>query len=474
MKSTLADFLPKRSEMQLSPVLTESPFSRYVVFSVLYFAQGVPEGLVFFAIPAWLAMNEVSPVIIGSYVAVATLPWTFKIVLAPLMDRFTIKPMGRKRPWVIFGQIGLVLSFVFLSTLKNPISHMSTLMDIGFVISFFGCFQDVATDSMAVDIIPLDEQARANGLMWGSKVIGTSASLAVGTYMINQFGFSIGVLVPAAFTSMLVLAPVYFLERKGERRFPWSKGSASSEAELLQTENFLQLLKYTFLAVTRYSSLIFIVAAMLLGFALSYVPTLLPIFTINELGWTNDDYSNLYATANIVSGLLGMFVGGALVDFFGKKRMLLFFILFWMLSIAGFLFYRASWFDDSVATFVFYASSVGAVFTTIAAFSVCMAHCWKRVSATQFTLYMALSNLGRSIGAVAAGTTKDLFDWDLTFAVVLVVLAIMALLVGMLQIRRQLKSIQKLEEKVLAKTLPKFKPSLSPEQQHFKKGDGCH
>lgn len=461
MKKTLAEFLPKRSEMRLRPVLAESPFSRYLAFSALYFAQGVPEGLVFFAIPAWLAMNDVSAAAIGNYVAVALLPWSFKLVLAPLMDRFTYKAMGRKRPWVIFGQIGLVLSFLLLSTLKDPISHVSYLMTIAFIISFFGCFQDVATDSMAVDIIPLNEQARANGLMWGSKVIGVSASLAAGTYMINKFGFSVGVLVPAAFTSLLILVPIYFLERRGERRFPWSKGKASLEAELLQPESFIQILKHTFRAGTRYSSLVLIAAVMLLGFALNYIDTLLPIFSIKQLGWTNDAYSNLFAAANVVSGLLGMFVGGALVDFFGKKRMFMLFILLWILCFGGFLFYRAPWFDDSAATIIFYASSIGAVFSTIAAFTMCMAHCWKRISATQFTLYMTLSNLGRSIGAAAAGAAIDRFNWDLTFSIVLVVLALTMVLVGMLQIRRQLKAIKKLEEKALAETAPQFEVELA-------------
>ena len=110
-------------------------------------------------------MNDVSPLVIGSYLAMVGLPWSFKLILAPVMDRFTIKSMGRKRPWVIFGQIGLVCSFMSLSLLPDPLSQTGLLMAMGFTISFFGCFQDVATDGMAVDIIPLDEQARANGLM---------------------------------------------------------------------------------------------------------------------------------------------------------------------------------------------------------------------------------------------------------------------------------------------------------------------
>ena len=88
------------------------------------------------------------------------------------MHRYTIIAMGRKRPWIIFGQLGLIISFASFSLLADPLNNLNGLMITGFMISFFGAFQDVATDGMAIDVIPEDEQARANGLMWGSKTMG--------------------------------------------------------------------------------------------------------------------------------------------------------------------------------------------------------------------------------------------------------------------------------------------------------------
>ena len=71
------------------PSLSENTILRYFTFSALYVAQGIPEGLLWYAIPAWLAMSGKSPAEIGSYVAIIGLPWSFKIINAPLMDRFT-------------------------------------------------------------------------------------------------------------------------------------------------------------------------------------------------------------------------------------------------------------------------------------------------------------------------------------------------------------------------------------------------
>jgi PAT family beta-lactamase induction signal transducer AmpG len=454
MIKKLAAFLPKKADLRLKPVLAESPASRYFSFSLLYFAQGVPEGLTFFAIPAWLAMNDVSPMVVGSYLAMVSLPWSLKLILAPVMDRFTIKSMGRKRPWVIFGQIGLVLSFLSLSTLHDPIGNLGMLMGIGFMISFFGCFQDVATDAMAVDIIPLEEQARASGLMWGAKVIGTAVSLAVGTYMINRFGFSNGVLVPAAFTSMLILVPVYFLERNGEKRLPWTKGKASLESLLLQPANMLQIVRDTYRAASRYSSQVLVGIMFLVGFVVAYSNTILPIFTIQELGWTNADYSNLFASACLVGGILGMLIAGALVDFFGKKKMLFIYAVLWMLALGGFLFYQSMWFDNTVASLTVFAMTATETFTTIAIFTMCMAHCWKRVSATQFTLYMTITNIGRSVGSAAAGYAKEYFSWHYTFTISLLILIVIILLVGLLRISRQIAAVDRLERKSLEKIEP--------------------
>jgi len=138
------------------PALSEKSYVRYITFAALYVAQGIPEGLIFYAMPAWLAINGASPVEIGSFVGISILPWSFKLINAPLMDRFTFLPMGRRRPWVMVGQIGLLISFFLFTLISDPLNNIVLLNAVGFTVSFFGSFQDVATDRMAIDILPLD------------------------------------------------------------------------------------------------------------------------------------------------------------------------------------------------------------------------------------------------------------------------------------------------------------------------------
>lgn len=106
--------------MTTSFILSDSPRVRFATGAMMYFAQGIPQGLLAIAIPAWLASKGVSAADIGSYLAVIVLPWAFKLVTGPLMDRFGFLPMGRRRPWVIGAQLGLSLSLLALMLVERP------------------------------------------------------------------------------------------------------------------------------------------------------------------------------------------------------------------------------------------------------------------------------------------------------------------------------------------------------------------
>jgi PAT family beta-lactamase induction signal transducer AmpG len=428
-----------------STILSEHPVSRYVVFTLLYFAQGIPEGLTFFAIPAWLAMNDATPVQIGSYLAMAGLPWSLKIIIAPIMDRFTLKSMGRKRPWVIFGQIGLILSFSLLATVDNPIDDFDTLLVLVFLVSTMGCFQDVATDGMAVDMLPMDEQARANGLMWGAKVLGLSASLAASGYIINTYGFAYGVLVPAIFIAIILIVPITFRERRGEKLLPWTPGEPSEEALKLQADSFKIILKDVFKGFTLQSSLVLAVILYFVGMGAGYTEAVFPSFTIQEIGWTNTEYSNLVSTSTIIGGLIGMLIGGVLIDKLGKKRILYLVCSALMLLVGGLIFYRSAFFSETIVRLVIGSTFTFYVLANIALLAFAMQHCWLRVSATQFTLYMTVYNLGRSSGAGIFGPIKENFDWPYVFLAFGIIILISLMLVGFIRVSKHLELLKQLE-----------------------------
>lgn len=309
------------------PALSENNFLRYFNFIALYFAQGLPWGMLLLAIPAWLAMNDKLPGEIAGFAVAVGLAPSFKFIVAPLMDRYTYLPMGRKRPWILLAQLGLIASCVFMAYVPDPLNNLGQLMVAGFIVSCLASIFDVAIDGMAVDIIPIHQQAKANGLMWGSLVIATSAALAAGTWLINNYDFSTAMLTLAVVVSIIMLVPLLLRERQGEKILPWTEGKALPETKKLQLSNWRSILKALYSVFSLRNSLLLAILLFTAQGAANYMATLLPIFTVKELGWTNTDYAQYYSTAKIIGGISGMIIGGILIDKFGKKKMLNFYFI---------------------------------------------------------------------------------------------------------------------------------------------------
>jgi PAT family beta-lactamase induction signal transducer AmpG len=447
--------IPLKKRKQL-PALSENGFFRYFNFIALYVAQGIPEGMAFFGIPAWMAMNGKTPGEIGSFVAAVGLPWSFKIVVAPMMDRFSFLPMGRRRPWVIFGQLGLIASFIAMAFVPDPLNNLNLFMAAGFAVGFFGAFQDVATDGMAIDVIPVNQQARANGFMWGSKIAGTAASLALGSWLLNKYNFSTAILTLSIGVCLIMIVPICLRERPGERLLPWTKGMASAETKDLQLTRWSTIFKSLYKVFTLRNSLLFAVIAFITQGSFNYIDTLLPIFTVQELGWTNLAYSQFYATATLVGGISGMLIGGILIDKFGKIRMLNIYFFMLITLTAGLAFLKTYWINTSFISGFMVIYQVLYVFATIGVFATAMQCCWKKVSATQFTLYMTITNIGRIVGAKLIGPMKNNFSWEQTLFSFAIMIALAWILIRFMHVNHQVKRVAELENKDSATRLPAF------------------
>jgi MFS transporter, PAT family, beta-lactamase induction signal transducer AmpG len=432
------------------PALSENAVLRYLAFSALYFAQGIPEGLLLFGLPAWMAMNGLSPEEIGSYVAVTLIPWSFKIVAAPLMDRFTYLPMGRRRPWIIFGQFGLVASFLSMAFIPDPLNNLNLLMAAGFTVSLFTVFQDISVDGMAIDILPVDQQARANGLMWGSKTLGISASVAAGSYIINAYSFFYAISLFSGIVLLIMLVPVFLKERPGEKIMPWTKGKGSEVSGKLQLHSWRAIIKSLFQVFFLRVSIIMGLAAFSYSVGRGLIIGILPVFTVQELGWTDSQYSQIFATTNMISGILGMFVAGALIDFFGKIRMMTIYLICLITIVSVMAFLKSYWQHDILAYGFFLGYFIFNTFTTIAIFAIAMQLCWKRISATQFTLYMAISNIGLSVGAKLLGPLREILSWEYMIVSFAGFALITLVLIRYIHFDSHLKKVNRLEAMQLA------------------------
>ena len=139
-------------------------FTSWRTWSVVLmsFASGMPLGLVWIAIPDWMRNIGVDIRIVGLF-TLAQIPWTFKFIWSPLMDRFVPPKLGRRRGWAILSQIALCVSVLALAGVGRHPDAPWVVGAIALAIAFAGATQDIAIDAYAVDVLHKEEQPVAVG-----------------------------------------------------------------------------------------------------------------------------------------------------------------------------------------------------------------------------------------------------------------------------------------------------------------------
>lgn len=405
-------------------ILEKSAKLRLLTVFLFYFTQGVPVGLFFYAIPAWLASNGASTVAIASVVSASILPWTLKFFLGFLMDRYTYLPMGRRRVWIIGAQSTIVAMLLVAAVIAPGPTEIWLLAIMGFLANAGTAFQDVSIDSLAVDIMPDEQRAQAAGVMFGGQVLGISATTFVGGQLIATYGTTAGYLAAAAVVTCVLAFGVWVREREGEARFPWSQGNPHPRNLDIQVEAWKPLLidsaKAMLAPVSLFALLIFLFRTIPSGVGEAYHPGL----ATNIGGWSQTDYTNTISAAQFAVGVFALTIGGWAVSKLGAQRSALIMCALVGIFALGFGLARGSWSDPWLLTAYFWQLEFFATMLIVACVTISMRLCDPRVAATQFTLYMAASNVGRPLGNSIAATADEIGSPQLMYFAVAAIHAV--------------------------------------------------
>ncbi len=439
----------KTSSLRFGSSLAESKTLRYIIFITLYFSQGIPEGITLFVIPAWMAMNGKSAIEIASYSAIVLIPTSMKILLAPMIEKYTYLPMGRRRPWLLFGQFGILCSVVALSFISNPLNNISTITTVVLFVHIFVMFQDIATDSLAIDIVPIEQQGKTNSFMWGSKTVGTSASFFFGSWLTNNYGFSNAVMLMSVPVLLIIFIPLLTRERKGEKLLPWSKGETSAATASINVDSWGKLFKSFKQVMMLRNVLLLLITGFLLMAAIHFMRTMLPIFTIQELSWTNVYYSKIYSTSNLLGGVAGMIIGAFVIQRYGVFRLMQGSLIL-LVILAVVMTMTTSLWSDANFIFTYIALLCTMVtLTNIGILALAMQLCWKRISALQFTLCMTVFNLGLASGAALLGALRVHFSWQVLFVVFAFLMMLVMFILKQIKTKKHSERINQLEQQYL-------------------------
>lgn len=418
-------------------ILAESRSLRLATLFILYVAQGVPIGLFWFAIPAWMGANGASAADVGYVLGLTALPWTLKLVNGFIMDRYTFLAMGRRRIWIIGAQMVMIVLLVICALIGPGVTDILLLGSAGFVVNMATTFQDVAVDGMAVDIIEEEERARASGMMFGGQSVGIAAATALSGVAIARFGPMAAYLLSAAFIGAVTLYVLLLTERTGERQVPWSAGDVHPRNRAIHIGAWWPVLKNTVGSMMRPVSLLWLPVLLVRGFHYGMFTGVTPLIGTGNVGWSEVHVTGVVGSGQLVAGILGLTLGGWLGDTFGAKRSTIAMFAALMVVSAAMWFSVANWGNPTNFTAFVYAWSGLDVLITVVALPISMRLCDPRVAATQFTLYMATSNFGISVAAWVLGFSGRLGGLPMMFVVIFALHLVGLLLVGLVKFPRR-------------------------------------
>lgn len=412
--------------------LAESRWQRTLTLCGLYVAQGIPWGFMLITLPSYLSYEKgIGDAEIGRLKGIILLPWSFKLIWAPLIDSVTIRSMGRRRPWILLAEVMMAVTLLGFVGLGDVSSSIRYLLLMYFLHNCFASLQDVATDALALDVLPFHEQGQANALMWASKLFGKGIAAAGLAVVLKYWGLTACVSLQIAALLGIMLIPLCLIERPGERRLPWG-GSVTQEVEAPSVRNPMIVLREMLRGFSLTTTAMYVVFTLLslLGSGLNEVVTNTLYTQHLTPRWTAVEFSTaagFYATFPI---LAGSWMGGWFSDRYGRHPLLIAGLGVYAVSAFLFGLNPSLWNVRPVAlTYVLLSETLAAIIS-VGFISLAMRISWTTAAATLFTTYMTLSNVSHMLGNWLAGPVRaawkfgvesegaDLRSYQLTFLTV--------------------------------------------------------
>ena len=138
---------------------------RLAIVALLGFASGLPLALTGQALQAWLTVEGLSLATIG-FLSLVGVPYTFKFLWAPLLDRFELPGfafLGRRIGWLVLAQL-LLAGVLMLLAATSPRDNLRAFALLAVLLAFLSATQDVVIDAYRTELLPAAERGLGSSL----------------------------------------------------------------------------------------------------------------------------------------------------------------------------------------------------------------------------------------------------------------------------------------------------------------------
>ena len=361
------------------------------------FASGLPLFILYQLVPAWLRSEGVGLKEIGFF-ALVGIPYTWKFVWSPLMDRYAPSNMGRRRSWMLITQILMLASIGYLGFL-DPKTQLSEIAILCAITAFLSASLDISIDAFRREILPDRELGLGNSIHVTTYRIASLIPGSLSLILADHYAWDFVFIITAAFLSLGILMVLFSDEPEVNSHRPLTLRAAI-------TEPFQE-----FFGRHGVKSALWILSFMFLYKIGDSMATALSTPFYLDLGFSKTEIGLVAKHAALWPAIFGGIFGGILMLRIGINKALWLFGGAQIVSILGFALLAEIghnlWVLALVIGFEYLGVGLGtAAFVAFIARTTSPAY-----TATQLALFTALTALPRTFANATTGIIVENMGW---------------------------------------------------------------
>jgi MFS transporter, PAT family, beta-lactamase induction signal transducer AmpG len=369
------------------------------------FSSGLPLYILLNLVPAWLRTEGISLKAIGAF-ALIQFPYTWKFLWAPLLDRYVIPVLGRRRGWMILTQVGLLAVIAWLGSL-SPKDDLTWIVYAATLLAFLSATQDIVLDAYRRELLEEHELGLGNSVHVNAYRVAGLVPGSLSLILADHLPWSAVFVVTAVF-----MLPGLFMSLSV--REPLMRGTAPKTLRQAVVEPFHEF-------VSRDGG--WRTAVLILGFIFLYklgdsMATALATPFYLDMGYSKSDIGLIAKHAGLWPSVIGGLVGGLWMVKLGINRALWVFGVAQWVTILGFAWlaqagpYTAIGAEERIALAVVISMEALGVGLGTAAFVAFIARTTNPAyTATQFALFTSLAAVPRTFMNATTGWLVERMGW---------------------------------------------------------------
>lgn len=389
---------------------------RMLLCLLMGFSSGLPFYITSGMLQAWLRTRGLSLRDIGLF-ALTSVPYAWKFVWAPLLDRYTPPFLDRRRGWALGTQVLLALTVAAMG-LFDPVESLTAVALLSLAVSFFSATQDIALDAYRRELLPDEELGLGNSLFVNAYRVAQLVPGGLALILADQLPWRLVYPIVGGFMLVGILACLLAPSVEGRVQPPRTLREAivGPFREFFSRQDLSS-------------------ALLVLGFMLLYklgdgmASALLTPFYL-DIGFSMTQVGSVAKVVGLWASVVGSLVGGVAITKIGINRALWIFGLLQMAAILGFVALARVGPDLGVLGVVVAFEYLGVGLGTSAFVAFLARATDKRFTATQFALFSSLVALSRTLASSSTGFLVELvgYQWFFMLCVLLGVPGMLLLL----------------------------------------------